>query len=632
MNTTRKALLLIIFVMISSAISALLAWGSWRIIEVSSQKQFIRDASNYANAIELALQAKLHELNAVHGLFVASEQVDRQEFNTFVKRILHGDPRVSAIQWLPRQMDGWPPDPETQAGSHIFHLVDPAGKQPDWRFPVTYSHPDWDQLYPVSPDAQVASDVEKAMQRAMRDGEPKILLHSHRDANNSTDHPYDLDIIWPVFASNGTMSAVGGTGRPLVGFLRSRSELWFVIEWYIKELFAHPGGIDIFVFDDSEYTNNKLIFHHFSRARTALPPVEEIHEARLREEFHFLKDFVMLDQPWRIVMRPVRLDSFAVHSPWYPWAIGGSGMAITLLVAYYLYAFMHNANQVRILAEEKSAALRESEERLEQLQASEHRYRSVTESAQDGIVTVDDQQIILSWNRGAENIFGYSSETIVGQPLSTIIALEEWTRLSPEAAPVMPKGEVRGQRWDGSDVPLEITRAWWREKDRFFMTAIIRDITGWKSMLEGLRQAKEIETQANQAKSSFLANMSHEIRTPMNGILGMAELLLLTPTTSEQREYLEIIQESGRNLISIINNILDYSKIEAQRMELEEVEFDLGHVLHNLSVMFGELARRKGLTLTTRIAPHTPKILCADPHRINQILVNLLGNAVKFTA
>jgi PAS domain S-box-containing protein len=277
----------------------------------------------------------------------------------------------------------------------------------------------------------------------------------------------------------------------------------------------------------------------------------------------------------------------------------------------------------------------------EALRSSDERTRLILENALDAVITIDQLGHITDWNPQAEATFGWSRQEAIGRSLGATIIPAKYREahqrgvqrfLATGKGPVMNKRiEINALYRDGREFPVELAISPMQVGQTFIFSAFIRDITERKRAEADLQQAKDAAEAAAKAKGEFLANMSHEIRTPMNGILGMTELALDTTLTPDQREYLTIVKASADGLLSILNDILDFSKIEAGKLALDAVPFALRDSLGASLKTLALRAHEKGLELAYTVRPEVPDTVVGDPGRLRQILVNLVGNAVKFT-
>jgi PAS domain S-box-containing protein len=287
------------------------------------------------------------------------------------------------------------------------------------------------------------------------------------------------------------------------------------------------------------------------------------------------------------------------------------------------------AQGVRVRAAERGRTAR-------RIREQDERFRALVEHSSDGIALLSGDRRLTYLSQASGLILGREPDTLVGRPIMELIHEEDratfdgfLTRLvSTEAARVV----VRLQHLDQSWRFIELS-AVDRLEDAAVGALVInyRDISHRRRVELELQAAKDAAERASQAKSQFVANMSHEIRTPMNGILGMTTLAIESTSVREQQEYLGLVKESGESLLAIINDILDFSKIEAGRLELESVPFDVREEIDRTLKALTYQARQRGLELTWQAASDVPPVLSGDRARIRQIVVNLVGNAIKFT-
>ncbi len=270
---------------------------------------------------------------------------------------------------------------------------------------------------------------------------------------------------------------------------------------------------------------------------------------------------------------------------------------------------------------------------------AEEKYRSIYENAVEGMFQSLPGGRLLTANPALAQMFGYESSEQMIKSVSHIgrqlwinsDQREDFIRRLREQGTITGF-ETRMRRRDGTLLWASLNaRIVEGDDGTVSLEGTLQDITSRREAEEALLKAHEAAEEASRAKSEFLANMSHEIRTPMNGVIGMTELLLDTELSEEQREFAQTIRLSGEHLLSVINDILDVSKIEAGRVEIETMGFDLCSLVEDVAALFAERAQEKGLELVDFVESDVPSALRGDPNRLRQVLTNLVGNAVKFT-
>ncbi len=341
-----------------------------------------------------------------------------------------------------------------------------------------------------------------------------------------------------------------------------------------------------------------------------------------------------------------------------------------------LALFLGEGGGISLLVGSLYAARRAAEGHARELQAGEERYRRIVETAFEGIWSRDAEGRTNYVNPRMAEMLGYPAAEMLGRPWEDFVDAQDWpnvrSRWKQRRRGTTDQYEIRFRRRDGSDLWVIVTsNPIFRDPDIFDgALAMLTDVTERKQAEEALRRAneeleskvaertadleranarlqaelaerhrveealhraKEAAEVANQAKSIFLANVSHEIRNPMNVLLVATDLLRETDVTAKQAEYLQIIRASTQSLLAVINDLLDLSKIEAGKLELDHLPFRLEDCLGKTLKALALRAHTKGLELACALDPAVPELLLGDPNRLGQVLTNLIGNAVKFT-
>ena len=294
------------------------------------------------------------------------------------------------------------------------------------------------------------------------------------------------------------------------------------------------------------------------------------------------------------------------------------------------YLLIGTDNTARKLVE---AEQKKSDQRLRDQQFYT---RSLIESNIDALMTTDPSGIITDVNKQMEALTGCTRDELIGAPFKSYFTDPERAEAGIKLVLSQKKVtdyELTACARDGKQTVVSYNATTFYDRGRTLqgVFAAARDVTERKRVEAELREAKANAESASRTKSDFLASMSHEIRTPMNAIMGIADLLAKTALSPEQDKYVQIFRRAGDNLLNLINDILDLSKVEASQLELERTGFSVKDHLEKVTEMVAGRAREKGLALVCEIAPNVPADLVGDPTRLRQVLINLLGNAIKFT-
>ncbi|WP_374580767.1 CHASE domain-containing protein [Pseudoduganella sp.] len=583
-------------------------WG-WITFDTESRtrERFQRAAENVRETIRIRLESYESLLRAGNALFDASAQVDRNEWQRFVAGmdLANQYPGVlgvgfarfvpgGAVNALRREVKIWP-----------------EGER-DLYAPIIYLEPRSPRnLVAIGFDMMSEPTRREAMVAAMQNG--KMTASGPITLVQEISGPKQVGflVFHPVYANNTSGQ------RELLGFVYSPFRMGDLMQGIFGGNLREVR-LDI-RFQDAQ---GQLMYTSTRRG-------EGQSFTRLASQQHV--PVGNNGQSWALDIRPTAAFDASVDQ-------GKSFLVLVMgtLISLLFFGAARNLVHERIAAlREKDQSARQLEQQTASLEESEARFKLLTSHIRNhAIVLLDPNGTITTWNDGAEKLFGYTSDAIVGRPLQLLLAEgDAVTSMTLALEHGQDEATALRRRADGSTF-LALTQLYPVRDDHercIGYAMILRDVTAEKAAEKELNDAKTQAEAASAAKSAFVANISHELRTPMNAVLGLSQILGRTTLNAEQRQYLDMVSGAGRSLLALLNDVLDFSKIEANKLELAEDDFLVDDVLSALAAVMAMTAAEKGLALSLCVAADVPLALHGDVQRIQQVLLNLVSNALKFT-
>ncbi|MBU1004179.1 MAG: CHASE domain-containing protein [Proteobacteria bacterium] len=617
-----------------AVVGCMLALSSYFAIKLREDQALEREFRNAAQLRYLNVQNFFSEylvlLELVRGTFQATDFVSRSEFKLSTDPALKQIKGIQAISWNPRVSSAERSIYRAAAradGFEHFEISDlnasgqlvPAKPQTEY-YPAYYVNPLKGNASALGFNLASSPSRFEALQRARDSG--TIQVSERVTLVQEKESQFGVLAILPVYHRNLPQERLEDRRANLKGFVVLVLRGGDFIEAALSGL--EDQGVAVYLHDMSAPEGKQFL--HAAQA-------DDTPHAIALQGMHDEKDLSIGGHIWRMTCAPKQqfYDRFESR---YALVISGAGFVLTLVLCAYLTTIVGQNQRIRELVAQRTEELRKSEERLD-------------------LALVGSASGLWDWNVAKGEVY-YSEQwaTIHGYDADELPhSLQTWeTTIHPEDLPMVMRRLTASHQPDFIGIyQVEYrarhkagTQIWVMARGRVVdydaggkplrMIGIIQDITARKTLEQQLLEAKEEADKASRAKSDFLANMSHEIRTPMNAVIGLTDLALKTQLSTKQQDYLSKIRHSSHSLLRVINDILDFSKIEAGKLTLEQRPFVLQDVLTRLNDVFGFQTKDKGLDFAIRTAPDVPSHLTGDSLRLEQVLMNLIGNAFKFTS
>ena len=645
--------------LVAVGIAGLLASGIAYWALQAREAQLIRtrfrlDAEQRARAVQREVEVNLEVVRALMAFYNSSQTVQRSEFSAFCDAFFRGHPGIQALGWAPvvpaDQRDAHE-QAVRQEGHADYRITErtvaggvlPSAPRREDCFPVGYLNPAQCGLFPMGFD--LGSD--RAFLETIGQAQDTCdLVATGRVPSGDEENPsWSFLVFAPIYRRTAAERAPSARPGNLEGVVLGAFRIGAIVDDSFIE--GAERGIDVGLFDNPLPDAKELLYVRPSAVRYRPFVAEEDFDEEAPGRLSHQVLFEVAGRRWSVHCNAT--DAYvAQRQTMLPKTALIAGLVITVLIMMYGNVLIGKTRQVQEVVVQRTLELQKVLESLEREVAERKRTEEVLRDSQSLYSSLVENLPVQVLRKDLEGRFTFANRSfcaLLGRRLDEIAGQTDFDFYPAELAEKYRRDDARvretGDLFEGVEQNekggqmryVQVMKSPVRDASGKIVgtQVIFWDVTERKWAEEQLAQAKEAAEAANRAKSIFLANMSHEIRTPLNGILGLTELLMDTRLTSEQRQYLTLVRESGESLLSLVNDILDFSKIEAGKLSLERTRFDLHEMLGDTMRSLAIRAHHKGLELACRIRPGVPILAIGDSMRLRQIIVNLVGNAIKFT-
>lgn len=609
------------FIILIMLITTFVIWYYWK--EAHQEEKEVK-FEKYAESIANDLTDKIHDFKMIlqggAGVFFVSEDVNRQEWRSYYEyRVMTPPyPDFNAIGFV-KIVNA------SELDSHISAIKDEGfsdytvwpEENREVYAPIVFVEPfNKDNQYKLGFDTFTNPIFRKAMQHARDTGEASLSDAVEMSVEGKENFYKGFYLFIPVYE-----------GKTVPFSEKERKEK---IEGYVYCTFSLPNLMNYI----SQRTSEEGFFKLYSGSSLSsenLLYASSENNLNVDDELFMRKTLYLYGQEWTLAFAPFPTFKRTKEDILAQVGILFSGITLVLLTVLLFNSQNKTMEKAKRIADEMTESLRYSEERL----------RKILEAAPNAIIVFNEKGEIQLANKQVKDIFGYTMDEVREKKLNDLIPerfLEKHEKLcsdylkNPDLKEMGQGLEVFARKKDNSEFPAEISlNAYYSQNKEIRIISVIQDITERKQAEKDRVERKAAED-ADRAKSAFVANISHEIRTPLNAIMGFSQILERDPSLTErQYEKVHTITRSGQHLLNLINDILDISKIESGQLTLHKSEFCLHTLLEDIEMMFRSRACGKGLQFLVDRDENIPQYILADEGKLRQILVNLIGNAVKFT-